>query len=230
MSSMIEIENDDRYKNGKIYKIVDRNNENIYIGSTIQSLNIRLSQHKCVYKRKENGIYSFITSFNIIKNDDFYIELIEEYPCNNRYELELRERFHIDNNNCVNFIIPTRTIEEWNEENREELLEYHKQYNLEHIDEIKEQMKQHYLEHRDEKLEYQKQYNLQHRDEYLKYQKQRYLKNRENILEKAKVKVRCDICKCEVNKSFMNSHVKTKKHHKNLARIQGRTILFNNNQ
>ena len=210
MSSAIEI--DDRYKNGKIYKIVDRINENIYIGSTIKTLNKRLSEHKCYYKRKENGkcnSYSY-TSFEIIENDDFYIELIEEYPCNNRYELELQERFHIETNICLNKKIPNRTREEWREYHKQ----YNKQYHLDNLETIKEQKKQ---------------YNLNNLENIKEKKKQHYNKNREEINEKRKVKVRCDICKYEVRKDNMNKHIKTKKHHKNLARIQGRTILFNNN-
>ena len=35
-----------KYQNGKIYKIVDNTNDNVYIGSTINSLNVRLSKHE----------------------------------------------------------------------------------------------------------------------------------------------------------------------------------------
>mgnify|MGYP003655890956 CR=1 FL=1 len=36
----------DKYQRGKIYKIIDNTNGDIYIGSTIQSLANRKSQHK----------------------------------------------------------------------------------------------------------------------------------------------------------------------------------------
>ena len=122
MSSVID--NNDKYKNGKIYKIVDRINGNIYIGSTIQPLNRRLLQHEYDYKLKQKGEINYsVTSFDIIENQNFYIELIENYPCNNRYELELRERFHIDNNICVNKNIPHRTTEERKQHKQQYLLE-----------------------------------------------------------------------------------------------------------
>ena len=224
MSSAIEI--DDKYKEGKIYKLIDNTNGNIYIGSTTKTLNQRLSKHKCHYKIYKKGKCSVLTSFEIIKNENYYIQLIENYPCNSKYELELRERYHIETNICLNKQIPTRTIEERLEYNKQ----YNKKYHLEHIDELKEQMKQYRLEHKDEIKEQRKQNYLENRDERLAYAKKLYEENRENILEKQKVKVKCEICNYEMNKSSMNAHLKTILHHKNLAKIQGRTILFNNNQ
>jgi DNA-directed RNA polymerase subunit RPC12/RpoP len=67
-----------KYINGKIYKIIDNTNGNIYIGSTIKTLKrkIRMS-YKCMD----------CISKEIIKNGDYKIELIEVYPCNNDEEL-----------------------------------------------------------------------------------------------------------------------------------------------
>ena len=56
--------------NGKIYKIVDNTNNNIYIGSTCEStLTKRLSKHKSDYKRYVDKSIKYTTSFEIIKND-----------------------------------------------------------------------------------------------------------------------------------------------------------------
>ena len=52
---------------GKIYKLVDNANENIYIGSTCNSLNKRLSQHNSHYKRYLKRQYGNMKSFDIIK-------------------------------------------------------------------------------------------------------------------------------------------------------------------
>jgi hypothetical protein len=37
------------------------------------------------------------------------IILVENYPCNNKYELEAKERWYIENNDSINKNIPTRT-------------------------------------------------------------------------------------------------------------------------
>ena len=85
---------ENKYKNGKIYKIVDNTNNNIYIGSTIQILEERLSKHKC-----KN---STCISRNIIENGDFEIILIKDYPCNSKEELEEEEQKYIDIYECIN--------------------------------------------------------------------------------------------------------------------------------
>ena len=43
-----------KYRNGKIYKLIDLTNDNIYIGSTIETLDRRLKRH--IYYIKE--VYS----------------------------------------------------------------------------------------------------------------------------------------------------------------------------
>jgi hypothetical protein len=74
----------DFYQNAKIYKIVDNTNDNIYIGSTCKKLCQRLAQHRSNYKQYLNDKFSYITSFKILKNDDYDIVLIEEFPCENK--------------------------------------------------------------------------------------------------------------------------------------------------
>jgi hypothetical protein len=90
------------YKNAKIYKIVDKTNNNLYIGSTIQSLKNRLSNHEYDYKKYLIGKRYYISSFKILENNNYSIELIEAYPCESKAELEKREGFYIKSIECVN--------------------------------------------------------------------------------------------------------------------------------
>lgn len=90
-----------KYQNGKIYKITDNTNGNIYYGSTQKSLNRRLSDHKYDYKRREKE-GNTRTSSMIISNNDYTMELVEDYPCDSRKELEERESYFINNNKCIN--------------------------------------------------------------------------------------------------------------------------------
>ena len=80
------------YKNGMIYKLVNDVNDDIYIGSTTQTLPKRLGNHKAKYKCYLNEKCDFITSFNIIKYQSCKIILIEEFPCKSKIELEKREK------------------------------------------------------------------------------------------------------------------------------------------
>ena len=74
-----------KYQNGKIYRIYCDGSNKYYIGSTIHSLEHRLSIH-------ENS-KNTCSSKELINNSiyDINIELLENYPCNNRNELLLRE-------------------------------------------------------------------------------------------------------------------------------------------
>ena len=65
------------YENGKIYKVTDKNDNIIYIGSTKQKLKVRWNAHK----------------LNCHENK---IILIENYPCESREELRIYEQKFID--------------------------------------------------------------------------------------------------------------------------------------
>ena len=99
----------------KIYKITDNSNGNAYIGSTCRSLKERLSEHKGHCKRYLKGLYNNTRSFVIIKNDDYKLELIETCNIKTKQELLQRERYFIENNECINKNIPGRTDKEYNE-------------------------------------------------------------------------------------------------------------------
>ena len=119
------------YQNSKIYKILDNTNGKVYIGSTTaRLLCMRLAGHRQNYKRYIEGTMSNCSSFQILKNNDYVMSLIEACPCKNKDELFARERFHIENNECVNLVLPGRPRKEWEKqyytpEKKEELALYH---------------------------------------------------------------------------------------------------------
>ena len=92
----------------KIYKIIDNTNDNIYIGSTCRTLKYRLTEHKSAYKRFLKGLHGNTKSFDIIKNGDCKIELLENCDIKTKQELLARERFYIQNNDSLNKNIPGR--------------------------------------------------------------------------------------------------------------------------
>ncbi len=101
------------YQLGKVYKIVDNTNGNIYIGSTCEPyLSRRLNGHVLNYRKYLNEKYPNVTSFEIIKNGNYDIVLIEEYKCDNKMQLHARERYYIENNECLNKVHPLRTGKE----------------------------------------------------------------------------------------------------------------------
>jgi hypothetical protein len=88
---------DNKFSNGKIYKLIDNTNDNCYIGSTCLSLEHRLRQHIYDYKRYTNGNHYYVTSFDILENQDYKIILLEDAKVTNKHELEEREKYHILN-------------------------------------------------------------------------------------------------------------------------------------
>jgi len=78
----------------KIYKIVDNTNNNVYIGQTKSTLTQRMASHRYNFKN-----YSNCSSKLILKNNDWYYELIEETNDKSR------EIYWIKNTkNCINFM------------------------------------------------------------------------------------------------------------------------------
>jgi len=146
-----------KYNNGKIYKIVDNTNGDVYYGSTVKTLGERLSVHK--YNKN-------CSSREIIKNNNYNIILIENYSCESKEQLELRERYYIENNECINERIPGRTQKEWYQENRERILikiktderkQYEIDYSIKNKDIINQKTKLWYQNNKDKKLEYDRQ-------------------------------------------------------------------------
>jgi hypothetical protein len=101
------------YSKGKIYKIKCNKTGKLYIGSTVQPLCHRKSVHIDDFKKFNRGVFHYMTSFEVIKGNDFKMELIENYPSQSVEELHERERFHIESNECVNKKIPGRTKKEY---------------------------------------------------------------------------------------------------------------------
>lgn len=124
------------YSNGKIYKVVNDNLNICYIGSTVQPLSVRMSAHQGHHK---SGSFARYKKWG--KIEDCKIHLIENYPCKDKHELESRERHFIESyragTGCLNVQTPTRTRTEYNQDNRERILQGKKKYRINNADKIK---------------------------------------------------------------------------------------------
>jgi len=76
------------YSEWKIYKILNSVDEEIYVGSTTQKLSNRMANHRRDARRENSKFYQHM---NFIGINNFYIELICQYPCNNVEELNSKE-------------------------------------------------------------------------------------------------------------------------------------------
>jgi hypothetical protein len=78
-----------KYQEAKIYVIRNNTNANYYVGATIVALEKRFSDHrgKC-----ELGTDSrFYNAMRIIGSANFRIQLVRDFPCANKEELEAEE-------------------------------------------------------------------------------------------------------------------------------------------
>lgn len=164
------------YQKGKIYKIVSNTVEGVYYGSTADTLWSRFGTHKSDYNKWKKGKRGYVTSFKFIEAGDAEIILVEKYPCNDKIELKARERYYIENNDCVNKVIPNRTKKEYYQDNREKILEQKKEYRQGNIEKISEYLKEYYQDNKKKISEQKKEY---------------YKENKEKLKERQKLTFQC---------------------------------------
>mgnify|MGYP003649628179 CR=1 len=127
------------YSKSKIYKIVCNITGETYYGSTVQPIKLRMNNHK----HSTNGRWP--KAHQIIERGDYLYEVIEECPCENIEQLKYKERFWIENNDCVNINRPIITKEEhaklkadWYIKNKEHCNNKNKEYREENKEKISE--------------------------------------------------------------------------------------------
>ena len=126
-----------KYHNTKIYKIIADDTDLYYIGSTYSLLCARMAKHRDDYKKGHKKI----SSCEVLKFKNPRIVLIENYKCENKEEMRMREEYYLQlykdqkvNKNRA-YVSEEKKIEErseynkeYRENNRDKLLEYNKEY------------------------------------------------------------------------------------------------------
>lgn len=206
-----------KYKKAKIYRIVSNITGENYYGSTCEpTLARRLSKHRSNYNDFKNGKGNYITSFKILETEDYDIVLVENLEnCQSKDELHKRERYHIENNECVNKVIPTRPRQEtqkvYYNKHKDIINKRNKIYATTHQNEIKEYKKRWQEENKQEISAKRKEYCEKNKEKVQQSQKLSFEKNKETILAK-----RNEIVECECGNSYRRSnkhrHIKTKLH------------------
>lgn len=175
------------YDKGKIYALTCNVTGERYIGSTCKDyLSQRLAGHRDQYKRWKEGNDNFVSSFNILERGDYEMVLLEDYPCKSKDQLHSRERFWIEQGECINIHIPTRTNREYREDNKEHLKEKAKEYYVENREEIRDRAKQHYEVNKQVILEQQRRYYQANRDKILQKDKEHRGERKETLNERAR--------------------------------------------
>jgi hypothetical protein len=132
-----------KYSDSKVYKIIstDSNNKFVYYGSTTLSLTSRFNMHKASFThwlkdetKNQAATYPYFKQYGI---ENFKIELIAKIDCKTHKELLTLERYHTDNNECINKNKPIRSVEEMKEIKRLISKEYYKNNREHHISVVK---------------------------------------------------------------------------------------------
>jgi len=132
------------YTKGKVYKLyVPGFEEYCYIGSTTIDVQDRFYHHK--WQAKNDNQKKCAASEMFEDDNEVIIELIEDYPCNSKKELEVRERYWLEQfPEAINKNTPTRTWKERWINNREHNLEKHREWianNKDKIDDYRKKTK-----------------------------------------------------------------------------------------
>jgi hypothetical protein len=172
------------YDNGKIYKLLC-DDGHYYIGSTTQKLNHRFNNHKTSSKTGTSKAYTYINS---VGWDKVKIELIEDFPCTVKSELNEREEYYISKSKsdelCLNInsalLTPEKrkeNVKNYYEANKEDIIESHREYNEKNREKVDSYQAQYRLDNAEKRREYTRQYTKDNQEQ-VKESKKRY--NEEN--------------------------------------------------
>ena len=174
------------YQNAVVYAIRSYQTDQFYIGSTRTPLHKRFWTHTSSYNLWTKDGKHYITSFEILQYPDAYIELIEEYPCDNVQQLRKKEgeciRLHYDT--CVNVNVAGRSKKEYAEEHKEKTDAYQEAYREAHKEQQSAYDKAYHEAHKEKLNAKSKAYREAHRDEVLAFSKAYREANREELLAK----------------------------------------------
>ncbi len=177
------------YQKAKIYKITNDYNDDVYIGHTCDTLIKRFSYHKTHSKQERYMKRPLYKLINNIGFERFRIELICNYPCEDKYMLTQKEGEYIRMLGTLNKDVAGRTRQEYVNDNK---------------DKIKAKRTEYYDNNRNEIIEKAKEYQKHNKERKQELHKIRYI-------NKIGVKCICD-CGCSITLGCKKRHEKTKKH------------------
>ena len=214
------------FKNSKIYKIVNDENDNFYIGSTCSTLTKRMYGHR----NKKNQCTSRKLGVDL---KDCKIVLVEAFECKNKDELFKKERFYIEKYRneglpILNRKLPGRSKKEYVEDTKEKKKEYNKinhkkiikkhnewaNNNPEKMKEYRNRQKEYLIKNPNKAKQYQEtkdKYYENNKEKLNKDAIKRYIKNKTKILARLNKKITCD-CGSIVSSCNLKRHQLSKIH------------------
>ena len=226
------------YSYGKIYKIISEDTTDIYIGSTVQTLSMRMVGHRKIYNNWVKHNNKYCSSYEILKYGNAKIKLIKKYPCESKKELEREEGRCQLEFECVNRNIAGRTAKEYRQanktrrkkyqkDNKIKLAEYYKKYqqnNKKKIQQINKKYRQNNKlkinenakkYYQDNKLKIQqkdKKYYQDNKNKISEYHKKYYQDNKLKCQKRDKKYYQDNKNKCCCGSNFLDNPSQFKKH------------------
>jgi hypothetical protein len=163
--------------------------------------------------RWKNGQKIVVSVFDLFEEfgiENCKIELLEEFPCENKEQLFKKEGAYIKQLECVNKCVAGRTQKEYIQENKGKISQNKARYYLENLEKMKEKNNIYREKHREELNEKCRDYHKQNRD-LIRIKHQEYRAKHPEVLEKMRRKIECTICGSTVARSDLRKHERTKK-------------------
>ncbi len=167
---------------GRIYLLKSFRTDDVYIGSTIQSIKARLSNHKADYKRFLSNNYHYKSSYEVVKYGDCYIELIKEVSCTKKQLLILEGYEIVKNTNSINNRIAGHLLMYNNYNEYENMRQKERKKNEKYETHKKELNKEYRENNKEYYYEKQKEWRENNKDWVNEYKKQWRLKQKQKIL------------------------------------------------
>ena len=90
------------YQDGKIYEIINLDDNKKYIGATVLKLSQRLANHVQSYNKYLAGKYQYDEIYDLFKSGNYEINLVELFPCHSKEELNERKHVQLQKTDCIN--------------------------------------------------------------------------------------------------------------------------------
>lgn len=187
------------YECSKIYRLVC-NDGHYYYGSTIANLRSRLWGHKDSSKTMTSRLYTHIRS---IGWDAVHIEMVEEFSCENRTQIRMKENEYINSSRndplCLN-TLPAfasdeekqRRTTEYYQINKDTILERNRKYSETHKDRVVEVHKEYYEKNKETLNTKHKEYINKNKEAIQKQRKEYYQQNKERLCAEKREKRKND--------------------------------------
>lgn len=206
------------YSLGKVYKIVDTETNDCYVGSTVMPLCKRLSMHKT--HKSKTGASKHFEEFGWGRAR---IVLVEDYPCDHVDQLRAREEhWRVELKATLNQVRAHAGLPDGTPSRREDKKSYAATYYATHAEELRTVSAAYRAEHREEARAYGAAYRAKHREKARAYAAAYYAEHREDFLaskaayyaskkqqinDKRREKILCPHCNTELSRGALSAHI-----------------------